>query len=126
MKYIRTKDRIYELESDFLNNKGVRVGYNVVGQEEVVLIENNSIIQSDTIEELCDEFVLHYEPLDDIPIPWASYERRSNSWNKNKEMLVKELKNTSGRKPIVRGAIWTDKGLIYVAKMNDKGELELI
>ena len=26
----------------------------------------------------------------------------------------------------LRGAIWTDKGLIYVAKMNDKGELELL
>ena len=26
----------------------------------------------------------------------------------------------------VYGAIWTSKGLIYVAKMNDKGELELI
>jgi hypothetical protein len=24
------------------------------------------------------------------------------------------------------GAIWTDKGLIYVAKMNEKGELELL
>jgi len=26
----------------------------------------------------------------------------------------------------IYGAIWTDKGLIYVAKMNDKGEFELI
>ena len=26
----------------------------------------------------------------------------------------------------IYGAIWTDKGLIYVAKMNDKGDLELI
>lgn len=26
----------------------------------------------------------------------------------------------------VYGAIWTDKGLIYVAKMNNKGELELL
>ena len=24
------------------------------------------------------------------------------------------------------GAIWTDKGLIYVAKMNSNGELELL
>ena len=29
-------------------------------------------------------------------------------------------------KVVVYGSIWTDKGLIYVAKMNDKGELELI
>ena len=26
----------------------------------------------------------------------------------------------------VYGAIWTDKGLIYVAKMNEKRELELL
>ena len=26
----------------------------------------------------------------------------------------------------IYGAIWTDKGLIYVAKMNEKGELELL
>lgn len=26
----------------------------------------------------------------------------------------------------IKGAIWTDKGLIYVAKMNEKGELELL
>ena len=27
---------------------------------------------------------------------------------------------------IIYGAIWTSKGLIYVAKMNEKGELELL
>ena len=26
----------------------------------------------------------------------------------------------------IYGAIWTNKGLIYVAEMNDKGELELL
>ena len=26
----------------------------------------------------------------------------------------------------VYGAIWTDKGLIYVAKMNNKGEFKLL
>ena len=116
MKYIRTKNGIYDL-----SNK-----YSQTPEEVQIALMTGNYKQADTIEELCDEFVLHYEPLDDIPIPWASYERRSDSWNKNKEMLVKELKNTSGRKPIVRGAIYTDKGLIYVAKMNDKGELELL
>ncbi len=31
-----------------------------------------------------------------------------------------------GLKTSIYGCIWTSKGLIYVAKMNDKGELELI
>ncbi len=26
----------------------------------------------------------------------------------------------------IYGAIWTEKGLTYVAKMNDEGELELL
>lgn len=127
MKYIRTKNGVYDetkvcLIADAMTNE-IFVEKMIDGYTSHL---EKVIAQSYTIEELCDEFILHYEPLDAIPIPWASYERRSDRWNKNKEMLIKELKNTSGRKPIVRGAIYTDKGLIYIAKMNDKGEFELI
>ena len=59
--------------------------------------------QADTIEELCDEFVCeHYI-----------------SANTND---LRKLRPNG----LIYGAIWTDKGLIYVAKMNDKGKLELI
>jgi hypothetical protein len=69
--------------------------------------KNIAIKRADTIEELCDEFV---GISDDKPqmlrfVPYAC----AQYWNGG-----------------VYGAIWTDKGLIYVAKMNDKGELELL
>ena len=117
MKYIRTKDRIYEIESDYLNNKGVRVGYNVVGQEEVVLIENNNIIQADTIEELCDELIVISKTQNFITTySTAVYNLAHIS------AIIDHLIDRYD----VKGAIWTNKGLTYVAKMNEKGELELI
>ena len=76
--------------------------------EEVVLIENNSIKQASTIEELCDEFVSIDYTL------------------KNKYYHFNSLEEINLIYDEVYGAIWTSKGLIYVAKMNDKGELELI
>ena len=120
MKYIRTKDGIYEVEEDFkpLENNTVYIPHEGL---------NKILNQADNIEELCDEFVLHYGDTiqTSIPIPWATYERRDDNWQKHKEKLISELKKTQ-RKAIVYGAIWTDKGLIYVAKMNEKGELELL
>ena len=61
--------------------------------------------EADTIEELCDEYVV--EDRDDFAV-------------------FHNLKLAKQTKGVVYGAIWTDKGLIYVAKMNDKGELELL
>ena len=60
--------------------------------------------QADAIEELCDEFVYvsHKKPV-------IGYSMKC------------DYSNT-----VVYGAIWTDKGLIYVAKMNEEGCLELL
>ena len=73
-------------------------------------IKGHIVKVADTIEELCDEFVCvdntcvnGHQLLRAIPYKCASY------WNGG-----------------VYGAIWTSKGLIYVAKMNEKGELELL
>ena len=60
---------------------------------------------SDSIEKLCDEFV---------------YEYQTGAMVINKKIIaMPDIVKTYG-------AIWTDKGLIYVAKMNEKGELELL
>ena len=67
------------------------------------------IKKADTIEELCDEFV-------DI------YENEKPDISLLSDIIYFE----SYKSHIVYGAIWTDKGLIYVAKMNDEGELELL
>lgn len=61
----------------------------------------------ETIVELCDKFVCVGGDYRDI------YTRVSDR-NYNLEAFS------------VYGAIWTDKGLIYVAKMNEKGEFELL
>ena len=99
-KYIRTKDGIYGplKNNDFILEKGTFFGNKITNQ-------------ADTIEELCDEFVvgnIFGDKLIYSVIP---------------EILIKKVKEGLVK---IYGAIWTDKGLIYVAKMNEKGELELV
>ena len=112
MKYIRTKDgRISYLTSEpneeipeyeIVTSKGT-VAYRMKSQ--VVKVAN-------TIEELCDCFV--YGKCDYMELEEAQQE---------KEFYEQDLQRDG--QPIY-GAIWTDKGLIYVAKMNEKGELKLL
>lgn len=67
----------------------------------------------DTIEELCDEFVVTgdliinrvYDSMQEI-----------DKW----KHLCSKMNIT------IYGAIWTDKGLIYAAKLNDRREWELL
>ena len=104
MKYIRTTDNIYESNSRHINRithidengeeypcLEISLGYSADG---FLTTRNERIIkESDSIEELCDEF---------------RYGIRKDGVN-------------------LFGAIWTDKGLIYVAaKRYDKKEFELL
>ena len=103
MNYIRTKDGIYVLsEAYWAGNK------------------DEIINQADTIEELCDEFVIEKKG-------YAPFVSQTIFYNgkEHKEDLKALAEYYSGYDNIY-GAIWAKKGLIYVAKMNDKGELELI
>ena len=124
MKYIRTKDGIYEFvdfpKTDSANHYGYKdkkTGINML----MTLNESKKYSQADTIEELCDFFLI---------------------WDKNQHngvpVFVPPNKDLLGVKMLLlegmrrgyecwlRGAIWTDKGLIYVARMNKEGELELL
>ena len=115
MKYIRTKDgRIVKVP----NNAGI-----ILYDDEKLLIDTKQksqtcvygIVekQADTIEELCDEFVVKMAYRINKPfIADTSYDFIHKSYNKN-----------GGE---VYGAIWTDKGLIFVARMNNEGVLELL
>ena len=121
MKYIRTKDRVCEFEMELLTMpdliavKGECIG-GFIRKEDIVK-------QADTIEELCDEFVVIRDNDkyvcdyigEELYYLATEHDGDGNYFSK-KELL--DL--------IVYGAIWTDKGLIYVAKMNDKGEFELL
>lgn len=102
MKYIRTKDGTIKTQYDTIRPQFVEK-------------------RADTIEELCDVFDVvadnietsKYNPTHSITV----------SIHKAKK-LRKLFQETTNVK--VFGAIWTDEGLIYVAKMNKKGELELL
>ena len=78
---------------------------------------------ADTIEELCDERVLtkHYANLHSTHhqiVPMSSWNRVA--------MLISDALKRGITDYNYYGAIWTDKGLLYVAKLNEKGRLELI
>lgn len=105
MRYIRTKNGIYDLDKSIwyeFTGRKVRMPYCEEYEKQPGLCKT-----ADTIKELCDEFVGindgKPQMLRFVPYACAQY------WNGG-----------------VYGAIWTDKGLIYVAKMNEKGELELL
>ena len=100
MKYIRTKDGIYE-NKPLEKHLGKRRGKGF----EIVFKEQDILKQADTIKELCDEFVMISDGKHKLDIGCHSY---------------------GDKKIQIYGAIWTDKGLIYVAKMNEKGELVLL
>ena len=109
MSYIRTKDTIYKVveENDLV--------YRVIAKKDKSKVYSKSKIttdiigKSDTLEELCDEFVDIY-----------NYGKPSIS------LLNDVYAFESYKARDVYGAIWTDKGLIYVAKFNNKGVLELL
>lgn len=115
-KYIRTDNGIYD------TSKGIytpSIKMYAIGTE--TIYEKDIINQANTIKELIDEFVyIEYKKP-------RVLDRVITREIKEKGIKVAETiychPNWNG---IIYGAIWTDKGLIYVAKMNEKGELELI
>lgn len=108
MKYFRSNDKIYETK-DFRLVEDERFGRRYVNKYNFPFVSNK---EANTIEELCDMFVVINDDWGKEPYCCTYVEIK----------LYKNLK-TKGK---VYGAIWTDKGLIYVAKMNEKGELELL
>ena len=112
MKYIRTKDTIFEVVGENEKVLIVKAKGNPQNTYSKSKCQTDVIKSADTIEELCDEFV--------IKAYISSYPQIYHSVN------LKELNEFREKDTIIYGAIWTDKGLIYVAKMNDKGELELL
>ena len=159
MKYVRTKDgRIVDIEKfineekdtpyykDFIfeeiNKDGV-LKWTAVGTEQNSIEEQRGIRcqfsatltseiinQANTIEELCDGFVViseeyvepHYvkELIDTNALDFENHWRPYGN-GKVLNKFCQELIDA-----VIYGAIWTEWGLKYVAKMNEKGELELL
>ena len=105
--YIRTKNRIYKVESKTCHKKA----YFIDRYEEDVILKEHVIKQADTIEELCDRFVVIDKETKEV-VNIVSFLAYAKLWSYCKYNIY--------------GAIWTSKGLIYVAKMDSDGKLELI
>ena len=127
MKYIRTRYGIFDL-SRFKFQKG-DIDQSKVGSRQDCYWEQHNIeycshkciwvkdiiAQADTIEELI-EGIVAIRKSDNFKLLYTNtYIEEAIKYYKGK------LKDFN-----VFGAIWTDKGLIYVAKINNKGELELL
>jgi len=96
MKYIRTSENKIEQISD---------------EFALFCKDHANNRQADTIKDLCDRFVIYCKP---------NYYEVHEDFEEVRDWLYAE--NITA----IFGAIFTDKGLIYVAKMNDKGELKLL
>ena len=114
MKYIRTKD----------NNI-----YKVAGEEELYWVVKDSDIyeklvprcnvvkQADTVEDLCDCFIVEYTNTEPTMFDNFYHLQRHH------DLYSRNYHHIAGR----YGCIWVaGKGLKYVAKMNNEGELELL
>ena len=111
MSYIRTKDGIYEVVKNELGDL-VKIDGGFILLDD---IKDKIIKESDTIKELCDEFVL-VEKMREV-----TYHHKSSKFDDFKSIAMLNERYT------LYGAIWVDgKGLIYAAKMNETGELVLI
>ena len=117
MKYIRTEDGIYEYEkvkTRVFAQEGMHSKEKLLSEEESLRLFPYEIVKyADSIEELCDDFVSvskygYTKPVGDIV-----------SWNYVKTKAKYDAE-------YVYGAIWTEHGLKYVAKMDERGELELL
>ena len=105
--YIRTKNRIYKVESETCHKKG----YYIDRYEEDVILKEQVIKQADTIEELCDRFVVMDKETKEV-ISIVSFLEYAKLWSYCKYNIY--------------GAVWCECGLKYVAKLDEEGKLELI
>lgn len=116
--FVRTKDnRIIEVENEkhLCSDNEYRFQY----KDSPALIKQSNVVKSsDKLEDLFDEVVLDNSINKPLISPlWEDENHRELA----KKIFIDSLKVDIK----VYGAIWTEKGLIYVAKMTDKGEWEL-
>lgn len=126
MRYIRTEDAILIFSHSKLspfNGTDICLYCWNSKKEVVVLCSNKDKIVKigKNIEELCDEFVAIGVPNRTFIIDEKDYKEQGLTLKQYVCLLFAQYENI-----VIYGAIRTDKGLIYVAKMNDKGELELM
>ena len=118
--YIRTKDGVFKLvDTYYMCVDGVET-YMYDNNGRGVEIRGSQILkQSENLEELCDEIVYDYR-LYQNKTTWDD-RLVEDSFEELDEPITDEM-----IKEGIYGAIWTDKGLTYVAKMDNDGKLVLV
>lgn len=106
MRYVRTK----ETDCCIIDT----IKYKEITGEDCFIPKKEIVDEANTIEELCDEFIV---VSDNCKRPIIS----ALPFNELKLYAKNRTKYAN-----CYGAIWTEWGLKYIAKMNDKGELELL
>lgn len=131
--YIRTKDGVYEVEW----NSCVEMWCDVKTYKGFILDSMISKVDyklSENLEELCDEFCYIKNGVVSQYLTISFKYKRDDEFcalrNKLTANAIVEISKGISKYELENGelkfAIWNDKGLIYVAKMNDNGVLELI
>ena len=115
MSYLRTKDSIYLIQKD-ISYGGNKI-YKVYNHDFAII--GNDFKVANNLEELCDEFIYNDPEYD---LPQRCYQNYRGEWYD--EQRIRCLTNEEVL--TIKGAIWTNKGLQFVAHMNDKVVLELI
>ena len=121
--YIRTKDgRIIDTTKIVTGSKYMDFATNDESFREIFKTE--PLVKADTIEELCDEFVCEWF---DKKVNRDRHKYCSFKIGQRKELYRRDIPLSANVDFEIYAGIWVkNKGLIYVAKMNDKGDLELI
>ena len=131
MKYIRTKDGIYEVKATPQNNAIYKGSHTYCIYDHIKMVrkdinESEIIKSANTIEELCDGFWWENEMYDEpLFIPnYLVVLDRINAWKKSDEELCS---NSFSNLITIYGSIYIKgEGWKHVANVNDKGELVLL
>lgn len=106
MRYIRTK----ETDCCIIDT----IKYKEITGEDCFIPKNEIVAEANTIEELCDEFIVVSDNCEKPIISALPFNEL--------QLYAKDRTKYAN----CYGAIWTEWGLKYIAKMNSKGELELL
>lgn len=113
--FIRTKDRIIDTTKIATGSKYMDFATNDDSFREIFKTE--PLAEADNLAELCDEFVLYDNQFE----TYGVFDKKVITFK-----WLKEHFGIYDKGMTLYGAVWTSKGLIFAAKMNENGELVLI
>ena len=117
MKYIRNEEGIFE---ELTPEEVVRYGYydkcKYIKTKYGIRLAGNVIKESEKLDELCDVLVIEEQNI---------YDNGKHKYLMEQPFIF-EGDGYSSKRLSTKGAIWTDKGLIYVTDVSAEGKFELL